>query len=45
MYFVGNKIYLSYKKEELEDRCFSRVKEKYGDIISNWEIELYYVYE
>lgn len=45
MYFVGNKIYLSYKKEGLEDKCFSRVREKYGDIISNWEIELYYVYE
>lgn len=45
MYFVGDKIYISYKKEEFEGESCIRVREKYGNIISNLEIDSYYVYE
>lgn len=45
MYFVGDKIYTRYRKEKFEDESFDRVREKYGEIISEWAIECYYVYE
>ena len=45
MYFVGDKIYIKYQKEKMNRECCTRVSEKYGDIISNLEIERYYVYE
>ncbi|MBQ3546308.1 MAG: hypothetical protein IJA34_15195 [Lachnospiraceae bacterium] len=45
MYFVGDKIYTRYRKEKFEDESFDRVREKYGEIISEWEIDCYYVYE
>lgn len=45
MYFVGDKIYIRYKQEEIEGESCVRVREKYGNIISKWEIDRYYVYE
>ena len=45
MYFVGDKIYTRYRKEKFEDESFDRVREKYGEIISEWAIDCYYVYE
>lgn len=45
IYFVGDKLYTRYRKNKYVNEHFDRVKKKYGDIISEWEIDCYYVLE
>ena len=45
MYFVGDRIFTRYRKDKLEIESLKRVKDKYGDIISEWKIDCYYVLE